>query len=307
MTDFVFGELAGDGGFPEVAAVTSSPLPHPLILISDIEFPGFPGNCTGSIALGTINEYQFGSGVGSTAGQSNIVTGDFDGDSDLDLITLQTFSSVLFIKNQGNLNFTSEEVSAAGAMGLTTMDYDNDGDLDFLTVNERLEKNGITVFLNDGLGNFTARENCFFPFATGLPRSVVASDFDQDGKTDIAIVSSVASGVDSLFVLYNLGGGTVGIQDQETVEIPTSHLLSQNFPNPFNPTTTIKFSIPEASVVTLKIYNILGEEVKTLVDEFKEIGNHSVQFNANNLASGMYLYRIQAGSFVETKKMILIK
>ena len=187
------------------------------------------------------------------------------------------------------------------------MDYENDGDLDFLTVNERLEDNGITVFLNDGTGNFTTRENCFFPFATGLPRSVVASDFDQDGKTDIAIVSSVASGVDSLFVLYNLGGGTVGIQEQETEEIPTAFSLAQNFPNPFNPATTIQFSLPQAGDVTLKIYNVLGEEVKTLVNEYKEIGNHSVQFNAGNLASGMYLYRIQAGSFVETKKMILIK
>jgi len=57
----------------------------------------------------------------------------------------------------------------------------------------------------------------------------------------------------------------------------------------------------------LKIYNILGEEVITLVDEFKETGNHSVQFNANNFSSGIYFYRLQAGSFIETKKMILIK
>jgi len=315
MTDFVFGEFSGGGDFPEIAAVTSSPLPHPLILVSDIEFPGFPGNCTGFIPLGTINEYQLGSGVGSTAGHSNIVMGDFDGDTDLDLITLETFSSVLLIKNQGNLTFTSESISVTGAMGLAAMDYENDGDIDLITVNDQLQTNGITVFLNDGTGSFTSRENCFFPFATGLPRSVVASDFDQDGKTDIAIVSSVAQGVDSLFVLYNLGGGTVGIQDQEIVEIPTSHLLSQNFPNPFNPTTTIKFSIPEASVVTLKIYNILGEEVKTLVNEYKEIGNYSVQFNANNLASGMYLYSLTVGNpstgseqgFGETKKMILLR
>ena len=307
MTDFVFGEFSGDGNFPEVAAVTSSPLPHPLIVMSDIEFPGFPGNCTGFIALGTVNEIQVGTGVGSTAGESNIVMGDFDGDTDLDLITLESYSSVLLIKNQGNLNFTSESISAAGAMGLAVMDYENDGDLDFITVNDQLQTNGITVFLNDGTGSFTTRENCFFPFATGLPRSVVASDFDQDGKTDIAIVSSVATGVDSLFVLYNLGGGTVGIQEQEIEEIPTTFSLAQNFPNPFNPTTTIQFSLPQAGDVTLKIYNVLGEEVKTLVNEFKGIGNHSVQFNANNLASGMYLYRLQAGGFVETKKMILLK
>ncbi|MBK9097157.1 MAG: VCBS repeat-containing protein [bacterium] len=303
MRDFVFGEFSEDGDFPEIAAVTSSPFPHPLIVISDIDFPGYPGNCTGFIPLGTINEYQLGSGVGATS----IVMGDFDGDSDLDLITTETLSSVKFIRNEGSLNFISESISVTNARGIATMDYENDGDLDFITVNERLEENGITVFLNDGIGNFTTRENCFFPFATGLPRSVVASDFDQDGKTDIAIVSSVSAGVDSLFVLYNLGGGTVGIQNEETEEIPTSFSLAQNYPNPFNPTTTIQFSLPQAGDVTLKIYNLLGEEVKTLVEEYRQAGIHSVQFHANTLASGIYFYRIRAGNFVETKKMILLR
>ncbi len=138
--------------------------------------------------------------------------------------------------------------------------------------------------------------------------SYKCSPADQDGKTDIAIVSSVASGVDSLFVLYNLGGGTVGIQEQETEEIPTSYALAHNFPNPFNPTTTIQFSLPQAGDVTLKIYNLLGEEVKTLVDEYKEIGKHSVQFNASQLASGIYFYRnYRQDQFVETKKMILLR
>ena len=306
MKDFVVGEFAGDGNFPEIAAVTSFPLPHPLILISELFFFSSIGPCSGVVPTGTINEYQFG-GVGSTAGQSNIVTGDFDGDTDLDLITLETFSSVKFIRNQGNLNFTSESISATGAMGLAAMDYENDGDLDLITVNDQLQTNGITVFLNDGTGSFTTRENCFFPFATGLPRSVVASDFDQDGKTDIAIVSSVASGVDSLFVLYNLGGGTVGIQEQETEEIPASFSLAQNYPNPFNPVTTIKYSIAQNNPVTLKVFDILGREVVTLVNEEKPAGNYEVEFNASGFASGIYFYSIKAGGFVETKKMILIK
>ena len=239
--------------------------------------------------------------------------GDFDGDTDLDLITLETFSSVKFIKNQGGLNFTSASISASGAMGLAAMDYENDGDFDFLTVNERLEDNGITVFLNDGFGNFTTRENCFFPFATGLPRSVVASDFDQDGKTDLAIVSSVDVGVDSLFVLYNLGGGTVGIQEQEIEEIPTSFSLEQNYPNPFNPSTKIEYTLPKESNVKISVFNILGEKVRELVNTQMPVGIHTINFNANNLASGIYIYAIEAkalsgyGNFIAAEKMLLLK
>ncbi len=81
----------------------------------------------------------------------------------------------------------------------------------------------------------------------------------------------------------------------------------QNYPNPFNPITTIEFSIPQSGVVNLAVYNILGEQVATLLNEEKPSGKYSVQFNANSLASGIYFYTIQAGSFVETKKMILIK
>jgi hypothetical protein len=312
MKDFVVGEFAGDGNFPEIAAVTSFPLPHPLILINDLVFLGSIGPCGGVIPTGNINEYQLG-GVGSTAGQSNIVTGDFDGDTDLDLITLETFSSVKFIKNQGNLNFTSESISVAGAQGLATMDYENDGDLDFLTVNDPLDENGITVFLNDGFGNFTTRENCFFPFAKGLPRSVVASDFDKDGKTDLAIVSSVDVGVDSLFVVYNLGGGTVGVGEQETQVIPTEFSISQNYPNPFNPSTKIEYSLPFESNVKISVFNILGEKVKELVNTQMPVGNHTVNFNSGNFASGIYIYTIEAKTvsgnvnYISAKKMVLLK
>lgn len=89
--------------------------------------------------------------------------------------------------------------------------------------------------------------------------------------------------------------------------IPTNFTLSQNYPNPFNPSSTIKFGIPEAAVVKLEIYNLLGQKVKSLVNEKKSVGFHAVTFDASNLTSGMYIYRIQAGSFVQIKKMTLIK
>jgi len=89
--------------------------------------------------------------------------------------------------------------------------------------------------------------------------------------------------------------------------LPSNFSLKQNYPNPFNPTTTIQYSIPQHSNVTLKVYDILGNEVATLVNEEKERGIYSVSFDASQLSSGMYLYRLQAGSFIETKKMILVK
>ena len=90
-------------------------------------------------------------------------------------------------------------------------------------------------------------------------------------------------------------------------EIPASFNLFQNYPNPFNPTTTIKYSLPEVSKVSLTLFNLLGEEVTTLVNEEKLAGNYTVEFDATNLPSGVYFYKIQAGSFIETKKMILLK
>ena len=90
-------------------------------------------------------------------------------------------------------------------------------------------------------------------------------------------------------------------------KLVTEYALVQNFPNPFNPSTTIKYQLPQDGLVTLKIYDILGKEVTTLINEEKPAGKYEVNFNASQLASGVYIYKIQAGSFVSSKKMILLK
>ncbi len=89
--------------------------------------------------------------------------------------------------------------------------------------------------------------------------------------------------------------------------IPTVFSLAQNYPNPFNPTTTIRYSIPNSSNVSMKIYNILGQEVATLVNQHQIAGNYTVTFDASRLASGVYFYRLNAGSFTAVKKMLLLK
>jgi len=83
--------------------------------------------------------------------------------------------------------------------------------------------------------------------------------------------------------------------------------LNQNYPNPFNPITKIRYQIPCLSFVTLKVYDVLGNEIETLVDETKGISNFEVTWNAKGLPSGIYFYRLRAGDFIETKNMILIK
>jgi hypothetical protein len=88
---------------------------------------------------------------------------------------------------------------------------------------------------------------------------------------------------------------------------PESFQLFQNYPNPFNPSTTISFTIPNSEKVLLKVFDPLGREVVTLIDGYKSSGKYDVQFNAENFPSGIYFYKLNAGHFVSTKKMILLK
>jgi hypothetical protein len=95
--------------------------------------------------------------------------------------------------------------------------------------------------------------------------------------------------------------------NENELGLPKEFSLEQNYPNPFNPSTNIEFALPEQAEVSLKVYNLLGREIYTLVSGKMNAGNHKVEFNASGLSTGLYFYRIQAGSFIQTKKMMLIK
>jgi len=127
-------------------------------------------------------------------------------------------------------------------------------------------------------------------------------------EAQIAVAFDCISGIDDTLgiIVYDTFGDPTGIS-QNPKEIPTNFSLSQNYPNPFNPSTKIKFTVPSLEYVSLVVYNSLGQEMQTLVREEKPEGIYEVSFNASNLPSGTYFYRLQAGSFVETKKMILMK
>jgi hypothetical protein len=114
-----------------------------------------------------------------------------------------------------------------------------------------------------------------------------------------------AGGVSANYVArWNSGTSRV---EQLSPTAPKTFLLEQNYPNPFNPSTTIRYQLPVASEVKLEVYDVLGKKIATLVNERQSAGSYQVVWNASGLSSGTYFYRLQAGTFVETKKMIMVK
>jgi len=130
---------------------------------------------------------------------------------------------------------------------------------------------------------------------SGTAVEIVANDTTSPNNGTIQVKDGVAWSI----------SGITDVENED--QIPTEYYLSQNYPNPFNPSTTITFSIPNEELVSLKVFNALGEEVSELINEIKPAGNYSVSFNASTLTSGVYFYKISAGNFVETKKMSLMK
>jgi hypothetical protein len=135
----------------------------------------------------------------------------------------------------------------------------------------------------------------------GTETNVEFYDIDKDGDNDMFI--STDKGI-TLFFESNLSVLSV---NNPTNFLPVEFNLSQNYPNPFNPVTTIKYSVPKTSHITLVIYDLLGREIKTLINEEKYSGNYTVKFDGTNLSSGVYFYVMKANNFVETKKLVLLK
>jgi photosystem II stability/assembly factor-like uncharacterized protein len=134
-------------------------------------------------------------------------------------------------------------------------------------------------------------------------------------STDYNLTSAYALAVSETYLFAGGGFGRVArrplseltdVKDEQNI-IPVVYKLNQNYPNPFNPSTLINYQIPEEGLVSLKVYDILGNEVKTLVNEIKTIGSFNVQLDAGNLSSGVYFYKLTVGNFVSTQKMILLK
>ncbi len=134
-----------------------------------------------------------------------------------------------------------------------------------------------------------------------------------DAGTTMGVLTGAdlcANTINGSGIIYGGGtvcGGLVAVEPGAQIEIPQTYGLSQNYPNPFNPVTKILYQLPEASVVRISVYDILGQEAAVLVNSQQQAGYYSLWFDASMLASGVYIYKIEAGSFVKSMKMSVIK
>ena len=204
----------------------------------------------------------------------------------------------------GDQERTTIVSDGSGGAIITWQDYRNGTDYDIYA--QRVFSNGTAQWAANGIAISKAAENqeyvTLVSDATG--GAIITWSDERNGSTNTDIYVQRVNADGSL-------SGTTGVEELESV-LPKDFSLEQNYPNPFNPSTKIKYSVPIvrtglALSVQLKIYDMLGNEIATLVDEYKPAGSYEVNFNASQFSSGIYFYKLQTGSYVETKKMILLR
>jgi len=146
---------------------------------------------------------------------------------------------------------------------------------------------------------------------TWLDQTPPIQNIAFDGFQSMSVINDTVSYVVGDYISFSdvwktATGGITAVDNSGLAKI-LSFYLAQNYPNPFNPTTVIKYQVPKASDVTITVYDILGREVSTLVNEFESAGSYNVTFNAEKLSSGVYIYQMKAGNFISTKKLVLMK
>ena len=234
---------------------------------------------------------------------NSLFCADFDGDSDIDLAMLCSRSNSLsLLDNNGNGDFTAQSICGVGGMPSSVIgaDFEGDGDIDLAVTNRNT--NDISVLFNIGNGFFTS--SVTYP-AGDKPAAILAVDFTGDDVPDLITVNEES---DDVSLLINKLPTDIPTEEK----LPHKFILFQNFPNPFNPSTNIRFNLEKADDVALDIYNIVGQKVTTLINERLSAGLHEITWNGTNLdggivASGIYFYQLKTGEKLKSRKMILLK
>jgi hypothetical protein len=224
---------------------------------------------------------------------------DNDGDNDLSVANYNS-NNVSILFNNGDGTFTPAVNYAAGDGTASHIAVDLDGDnfIDLAVAN--FTTSNISFLKNNGDSTFQTAVN----YGTAVNSiSLCAADFDGDNDYDLAVSNY---GSENISIIENLAIIS-DVDNYPETYLPENFSISQNYPNPFNPETKIRYSVPQSSNVILKVFDVLGSEIETLVNEEKGVGTYEVNWSAENLTSGIYFYRLQAGDFVETKKMVLMK
>ncbi len=233
-----------------------------------------------------------------------------------DFLELYKYSGSYWMQMGGTVNTTANTVTLAGVseMSIWALSDPNDSPVpvELISFTSVVDENNVN------LNWITATETNNFGFE--IERSLSGSRYEQIGfveshgtTTEAQVYTFTDNNLKPgnyyyrLKVVDNDGSFEYSKAVNVLVEAPAKFSLSQNYPNPFNPLTQIYYQIPETGLVKLKVYDLLGNEVATLVDGIVEAGIHEVSFNASKLTSSVYFYTIKAGTFVQTKKMILMK
>ena len=212
-------------------------------------------------------------------------------------------TAIIGTSRGGSLPAESYEGVLVKYSNVTVIDENADGDIGGSNFGEMLVADGTgvgtRVELQDGLHDY---HNFWDAASENTPIRVL------EGSTFDELIGVLYFSFSNYKLIPRNNEDFVGYTDlEENIELPKTFSLSQNYPNPFNPTTVIQYSIPEVTNVKLKVYDMLGREIKTLINREQSAGVYNVEFNATSLSSGVYFYRIEAGNFVDSKKLLLLK
>lgn len=230
----------------------------------------------------------------SAAFPKKAIAVDFDNDQDQDVMVISNVpvgNPFYENKGEGDFKFWGDVTKERSLKDVITADFTNNGFKDVITAGV-----GMYLYKNNNM-EFTR-----YRISDKEVDILGKADIDQDNDIDVIAAKKEE---DTILWFENLMNETAISESRQ--DQPDSFVLSQNYPNPFNPTTNIRFSLPRAVQVTVNVYNTIGQRIRTLVNRKMKAGSHSVMFNAGDLPSGVYIYRLKANGVSKSRKMLLLK